>query len=272
MRTVTVLLLVVMFIFSGCSLVGKQTAEKANPQEQENAGKRNEVKQAYYIGPEAPIKNLDDWVERYKFYPGVFQQEMSGYRVILISQGERFTSGYEVKINGVEEKKDRWTVEVALKEPRQKGQEDAGDRLFHPFQTVSVIDDGKPVEIINIVNKAGIGSKDKLPVIKIPREKELPSSMSFVVFSPLGGEKIVSPVSIRGKARVSGSKFTVRVRQGEKELGKKEVNVKQGFPDWEDFEVKLPFAKPAGSEGEILFFYSTSKENSIMELSIPVKF
>ncbi len=269
MKKVTVILLVLVLIFSGCSLVGKQTAEEAKPQEQENAGKGNKEQQAYYIGLEAPIKKLDEWVERYKFYPGVFQQEMSGYRVTLISQGERFIPGYEVKVNSVKEKKDRWTVEVALKEPEQKGRDNTGDRLFYPFQVVSVRDDGKPVEVIE---KAGILSKDKLPVVKIPQAKELPSSMSFVIFSPLGDEKIESPVTIRGKARVSGSKFTVYVRQGEKALGKKEVNVERGFPDWEDFEVKLPFTKPTGREGEILFFYSTSEDASIMELSIPVKF
>lgn len=115
--------------------------------------------------------------------------------------------------------------------------------------------------------------KKPAKVIEIPEGKQLAVSKSFVVFTPLEGEKITSPVLIKGKARVFEATFRIVIEDGHNQLAVKNMMSDKGAPGWGNFEAKLPFQQPTNPNGMVIFAYANMANGKIIEeLLVPVKF
>ena len=81
MKRIIILLLLMVITLSGCALGGKrmppettggqkpgEQGEKPQPGAGQAGGPKTE--QEYYVGLQAPVSNLTDWVNRYKQYEG----------------------------------------------------------------------------------------------------------------------------------------------------------------------------------------------------------
>lgn len=162
-------------------------------------------------------------------------------------------------------------MEVSFKKPKV---EDFSGTSTFPYEVVSIIDDGRPVGVLAATGQNGsIPPKAPVTVITIPEGKQLAVSKSFVVFTPLEGEKIASPVLIKGKARVFEATFRIVIEDGHNRLADKAVMSDEGAPGWGNFEVKLPYEKATNPNGAIIFAYENMENGKMIEeLTVPVKF
>lgn len=271
MKKILVLLVLIAAALAGCKFLQGDTAEppvKPKMIPRDAAKNSLEGMKEYYIGFETPVQTVPEWVERYDTYEGVFLQKLGEYRALLIGMGEEFTGGYAVNVDKVEKKEDKWVVRVSFREPGQG--EISTQQINYPFEVVTIIDDGKPIEVFKVKDQA---VDTPMQVIEIPQGKNLPASMNFLVITPLAEEKISSPLLIKGKARVFEANFHVSLRAGVKTLSEKTVMADQGAPGWGDFEAQLPFNRPDSIVGEIVFSYEHAETGGMIEeLVIPVKF
>ncbi|PKM80056.1 MAG: hypothetical protein CVU89_15480 [Firmicutes bacterium HGW-Firmicutes-14] len=254
-------------VFSGCNLLGgeKEPEPKGPGTVQEDGGKD---KKDYYIGQDAPVEGIKDWTERYRPYEGVFLQKLDGYRTVLVSMGEKFSPGYDVKVDEVAKKDGNWVVEVSFTKPAE---EDYSGASVFPYETVSIIDDDSPVEVYETGkdNNQAV----KLEVIEIPEGMKLGASKSFIVFLPREGEKIANPVTVRGKARVFEATFRITVEDGHNQLAREFMTASEGAPGWGEFEVDLSYEQPTNPAGHIIFSYENMENGELIEeLALPVKF
>lgn len=281
MKKLVILLLMISITLSGCTFFGGKrvppsgtsdgAGKKGAQQEKPKPGEPKREKKAYYVGLQAPVPGIKDWVARYRQYDGVFLQKIGDYRVLLVGMGEMFSAGYEVKIERVSKKEDKWVVEMAFYLPKS---EDYSGASTYPYQVVSIVDDGKPVEVLAATAQNGIlPAKKAVKVITIPEGKQLAASKNFVVFTPLEGAIITSPVTIEGKARVFEATFRIGIEDGHYQLANKVVMSDQGAPGWGYFKVELPFNRPTNPHGMIILSYENMKDGSMVEeLMLPVKF
>lgn len=268
MKKLLVFLLVLTLTISGCSFLEKKEPEKTTPPKQAEKQPPKEEKKDYIVGLQtAPVQGTKEWADRYKPYEGVFAQKKGDYRLVLVSQGEKFAEGYKVSVDKVEKKNDKWVVTANIVQPAEENY--AGGSVF-PHEVVSIIDDGKPVEV---VKTAESNSDMAVDVIEIPEGKNFAVSKNFIVFSPLEGEQISSPVKIRGKARVFEATFRVSMEDGHNVLADKSIMSDAGAPAWGKFEISQPFDKPTSPAGSIIFSYANMENGKMIEeLVLPVKF
>lgn len=276
MKKLVIISLLLAIVVSGCNFPGqgakskpvepKPSAEK--PQQEPKQEPPKEEKD-YYIGYQTPVKGAKEWVERYQAFAGIYQQKIDGYRVLLFSMGEKLTGGYQVKVKKVTRLEDKWVALVEFTDPA-KG-EVTTQVVNNPSEILSVTDDGKPIEVLLYAGHA----QPPIPaeVIEIPEGKKLATSKSFIVFTPLEGEKILNPVTIRGKARVFEANFRVHIEDGHNYLAEKIITAENGAPDWGSFKVDLPFESPSNPQGFIIFSYENMENGKMIEeLNVPVKF
>jgi hypothetical protein len=224
-------------------------------------------KKEFYIGLDAPVQGIKDYVYRYKPYDGVFQQKNGDYRVVLISMGEQYDPGYDVLINKVAKEEKRWLIATTMRRPKEEIYSGPG---HYPYKVVSIIDDGKPIEVVTI---SGENKSDTLKTVVIPEGKKLAVSKNFIVFTPFEGEEIKSPVKIRGKARVFEATFRITMEDGHYQLAKKNLMSDMGAPGWGNFELDLPFDKPTNPQGFIILSYPNMANGDVIEeLMLFVKF
>ncbi len=266
MKKCLVIFVLLASAFSGCSFLGQQKSETpAKPKAEQSKPKAE--KKDYYIGLNAPVEGIKDWVYRYQRYEGVFLQKMGDYRAVLVTMGEKFSPGYKVTIDKVTKREDKWIVEASFKQPKE---EDYSGKSVSPSEVISIKDDGRPVEVLQVTGKNALVP---LKVIEIPEGRRLAVSKSFIAFTPPEGEKITSPVRITGKARVFEAAFRIDLTAGSNTLARKHVMADQGAPGWGYFEVSLPFTRPAGQEGTIVLSYANMATGELIkELLLPVKF
>jgi len=271
MKRFVVVLLAFAMVFSGCSFFSKTKKQQpVEPKTSQNTKKeepKKEVRKEYYVGTNAPLQGVKDWVYRYKQYDVALMQKMDGYRVVMVSQGEKFSKGYEVKFPKITKNADKWVVEVSIKQPAEDNY--AGKSVW-PYEVVSIKDDGKPIEIVKIDGD----SRTPVKVVEIPEGRKLGVSKNFIVFTPLEGDKIISPVTIKGKARVFEATFRITIEDGHNRLAQKlSLMTDAGAPAWGNFELSLPFDKPTNPSGSIIFAYENMANGDIIEeLILPVKF
>lgn len=270
MKKLLAVLMIFALMFSGCSFFGKKEEPKVTPknvQKEEPQKKPSEEKKDYVIGLDSPVEGIKEWVDRYKPYEGVYMQKKDDYRVVLISQGEKFAKGYEVNVGKVTKQDDKWVVEADIIMPSEENY--AGASVY-PFEVVSIIDDGKPVEVVKTEKS---NSEMAVKVIEIPEGKKFAVSKNFIVFTPLEGEKITSPVKIQGKARVFEATFRIAIEDGHNRLADKSLMSDMGAPGWGNFEISLPFEKATSPNGTVIFSYENMANGSMVEeLPLPVKF
>ncbi|MFZ3171644.1 MAG: Gmad2 immunoglobulin-like domain-containing protein [Carboxydocellales bacterium] len=292
MKRIIILLLLIGVTLSGCTLGGKkmppattgldeQGEQGENPQPGVGQAGGPKSQQDYYVGLQAPVPNLTDWVNRYKQYEGIFQQKAGNYQVLLASWGEMFSKGYAVKVDRVSKQAGKWVVEVSLYRPSI---EDYSGASTYAYEVVSIVADGSPIEVLagtaekgatgnSIAENGTITGKKPAQVIVIPEGKQLAVSKNFVVFTPPEGEKITSPVTIQGKARVFEATFRIGIEDGHNMLADQMVMADQGGPGWGNFQVKLPFTQPTNPSGMIILYYHSMKDGErIEEILLPVKF
>lgn len=267
MKKLLAFLLVLTFVVSGCNFFDKKEPQVTPPAKQGEKQPPKEEKKDYIIGLETPVQGAKEWADRYKPYEGVYAQKKGDYRLVLISQGEKFAEGYKVNVKKVEKLNDKWRVEADIISPAEENY--AGGSVF-PHDIVSIIDDGKLVEV---VKTAESNSEMAVDVIEIPEGEKFAVSKNFIVFSPLEGEKVSSPVKLRGKARVFEANFRVTMEDGHNVLAEKVMMSDAGAPAWGNFDVSLPFEKPTSPAGSIIFSYENMENGKMVEeLVVPVKF
>lgn len=270
MKKFLAVLVIMTVVFSGCSYFGKKTGDTPKPNARQNEPEKNNQneKKEYYIGLKTPVKGIDEWVKKYQPYEGVFEQKKDGYRLVMISQGEKFSEGYKVTIDKVSKGTDRWVVQTSIVKPQNEDY--SGKTTVYPREVVSILDDNMPIEV---VKGPGTNSEMSLKPFVIPEGKELTTSKNFIALVPPTGEKITSPVIIKGKARVFEANFRIIIEDGHYQLAKKIQMADQGAPGWGYFEVSLPFDKPTNPAGSIIFSYANmANGDMIEELILPVKF
>lgn len=276
MKKLVAIFLFLALVVSGCNFPGK--GEKSKPVKPKTSSEKpqQEPKQEppkeqrdYYFGYQTPVKGVKEWVERYQNYEGVFEQKMEGYRVLLFTMGEKLTGGYQVKVKKFTRLKDKWVVVIEFKEPDPN---DMTTQVVNsPYELLSIKDDGKPIEVLQYTGHTN--PPVPMEVIEIPEGKKLAASKSFIVFSPLEGEKILKPVTIRGKARVFEANFRIHIEDGHNYLAEKIITADKGAPDWGGFEVELPFVEPTNPQAFIIFSYENMENGQMIEeLILPVKF
>lgn len=273
MKRILIIFMILALIAPGCSFLGgKEQKGPEQPKAGQNDAKQDEpqkeAKKDYYIGLDAPVKGLKEWVERYKRYDVILMQKMDGYRAVLVSQGEKFAEGYDVDLGRVTQKDEKWVVEVTYKQPAE---EDYAGQPVYPYEVISIRDDGKPVEVVRT------GGPDTAPpsirIEEIPEGRQLGVSKNFIVFTPLEGDKVANPVTIRGKGRVFEATFRITIEDGHNRLASKPMMTDAGAPAWGNFEISLPFARPTNPAGSVIFSYENMENGKLIEeLILPVKF
>ena len=271
MKKFLVFFVIMALLLPGCSFFGGgKKQEPVKPKAQQSELKKEQPKadqKDYYIGLETPVSGIKDWVYRYQRYDGVFLQKIGDYRAVLVSMGEKFSPGYGVTINKIDQKADKWVIQVSFKQPKE---EDYSGKGVYPHEVASIISDGKPVEVVNVT---GPGNETPVKVIEIPEGKKLGVSKNFVIFTPVDGQKITSPVVVKGKARVFEANFRITIEDGHYQLAEKILMADQGAPAWGNFEVSLPFDKPTNPQGFIILSYANMANGKMIEeLLLPVKF
>lgn len=272
MKKLFLLLTVLAFLTAGCNffdskdkLNTKEPQTKKAEQNQQNESDKQQATKSYIIGSQAPVKGLKDWVQKYSLYEGVFLQKIDDYNVILVSMGEKLTGGYDVKVNEVTKEDNKWIIKTTLTEPKEP--DFTTQQITYPNEVISMVNDGSPIEVRD--QQTG----KNLELIEIPVGKELATSKSFIVTSPLAGETIKSPVTIKGKARVFEANFRIHIEDGHKYLAEKIVTADEGAPEWGNFELNLPFEKPTSPNGSIILSVENMENGKLIEeLNIPVKF
>lgn len=280
MKKLIILLLLIGVVLSGCAMGGKrlppittgeqgEQGEKPQPGVGQDGGPKSQ--QDYYVGLQAPVPNLTDWVNRYKQYEGIFQQKVGNYQVLLTGWGEKFSKGYAVKVDRVSKQAGKWVVEVSLYRPPD---EDYAGASTYAYEVVSIVADGSPIEVrAGTAENGTIIGKKPAQVITIPEGKQLAVSKNFVVFTPVEGAQITSPVTIQGKARVFEATFRIGIEDGHYKLADQMVMADQGGPGWGNFQVQLPFKQPSNPSGMIILYYHSMKDGErIEEILLPVKF
>jgi hypothetical protein len=292
MKRMIILLLLIGFSLSGCTMGGKSLPPATSGEEKQGVqgeksqpgmGQGGDPKSQYdyYVGLQAPVPNLTDWVNRYKQYEGIFQQKVGNYQVLLAGWGEKFSKGYTVKVDRVSKQAGKWVVEVSLYRPSN---EDYAGASTYAYEVVSIVADGSPIEVLTDTTEKGdtskgidengtITGKKPAQVITIPEGKQLAVSKNFVVFTPVEGAQITSPLTIQGKARVFEATFRIGIEDGHYMLADQMVMADQGGPSWGNFQVKLPFKQPTNPSGMIILYYHSMKDGErIEEILLPVKF
>jgi hypothetical protein len=91
---------------------------------------------------------------------------------------------------------------------------------------------------------------------------------------PLPGEKVESPLTIRGKAMVFEASLSGRIKDSQgKTLAQGNTMASKGAPERGDFQLKLQFNPPTTEEGYIeIFTYSPKDGSEIIEATVPIKF
>lgn len=270
MRRILAVLVVLSFILSGCSLFSKKNEPQVTPKNNQKEQQQNQLsteEKSYFIGSNSPVTGLKEWVDRYKPYEGVFMQKKGNYRVILISQGVKYSKGYTVSIENVANKDNKWVVETTIKRPAE---EDFSGAEVYPNEVLTIMDDGKPVEVVKTKSS---NSEMAVKLIEIPEGSKLAVSKNFIVLTPLEGEKVSSPLTIKGKARVFEATFRISIEDGHNRLADKTITASQGAPGWGDFDLSLPFETPTSPNGTIILSYENMENGEIIEeLLLPVKF
>ncbi len=268
MKKMLSVIMIFAFVLSGCSFFGKNDDPKLPPDTaKEEPQQKQDGKKDYVIGLNSPVEGAKEWADRYKPYQGVFMQKKGDYRLLLISQGEMFSEGYKVSVNKVEKQDDKWVVTADIIKPAE---EDYAGSSVYPFELMSILDNGKPVEVVKSDES---NSEMKLDVIEIPEGKQFAVSKNFIVFSPLEGDKITSPVKIQGKARVFEANFRIVIEDGHNVLAEKVMMSDAGAPAWGNFDVNLPFEKATNPSGSVIFSYENMENGKMIEeLMVPVKF
>lgn len=271
MRRIIILLMLISFILPGCSFFNRSKVEPERPKVTEKSPAEKESasnSKDYYIGLDTPVAGVKDWVTRYRPYEGVFLQKHGSYRFLLISMGEQFTGGYQVNLDKVSKANGKWLVEVSFKVPGSD--KTTTQNINYPYQVVTIRDDNNPIEVFRVTEK---NVKIQMKTIEIPEGRQLAVSKSFIVFTPLAGDKIISPVKISGKARVFEANFRISVEDGHFRLAQKTVMADQGAPGWGNFDLSLPFDKFTNPNGSIIFSYENMKNGKMIEeLPLSVKF
>jgi len=266
-----ILALLTSLLITGCSMLGqkqKTPGQKpgTNQADKGPAADQPKTEKEYYIGLDAPVEGLKEWVDRYKSYDVVLIQKLGKYRVLLISMGEKFSPGYDVKINKVKKEPGIWEVEVVLTQPRE---EDYSGKSVYPFEVVSIIDDGKPVEVFKKDDNTAV----KVSVVEIPAGKKLGVSKNFIVFTPYEGETIANPVLVKGKGRIFEGSFRLTLEDGHNQLAKKFMMTDNGAPAWGNFVVDLAYEKPTNPSGHLILSWDSPENGQLIEeLLLPVKF
>ena len=93
------------------------------------------------------------------------------------------------------------------------------------------------------------------------------------VSAPLQDNKISSPVTVKGQARVFEAQFKIVIQDGQNIIASQQVLASSGAPEWGNFEVKIPFEQPKTGNGQIIFYTMSPKDGSpIVQEVWPVRF
>lgn len=282
MKKLLVFIVILAFSLTGCNFFSDNQEKPKNqvntdqnkpptgtnntkPKEEPKEQPKEEIKE-YFIGTKAQSKAIKVWAKRYQEFEGVYEQKIGKYRGVVVNLGVSLNSRTKVRIDKVTKLTNKWIVEVSLQEP-SPGQGKEG--IYYPHNIFSIINDGKPIEVIQNKNK----QKKILPKVIIPVGKKLAVSENFLVITPLSNEKITSPVIIKGKARVFEANFRIHIEDGHYYLAEKILMADEGAPAYGNFSIKIPFKKPTNPQGFIILSYANMENGKMIEeLVIPVKF
>jgi hypothetical protein len=114
---------------------------------------------------------------------------------------------------------------------------------------------------------------DSSPETEVPEETV--SSENITVTSPAPGEKVTSPMIVRGRARVFENLVNIRLRAADGEVIT-ETFASANAPDvgqFGDFEISVNFTQPTQDSGTLEVFSQSPKDGSeINKVTIPVSF
>lgn len=112
-----------------------------------------------------------------------------------------------------------------------------------------------------------------------PRAREPLESRSVsgnvIVTEPKPNDRVSSPVTLRGRARVFEAAVSSRVvSESGAELGTSHFMTSAGAPEFGDFRAEMSFIRPSGvSRGFVEVFTYSAKDGSVQDLvRIPVRF
>lgn len=291
------LLVLVIELLGGCSFPGKgvkppvTTPGTGAPGEQapsdpslpqpsfpkgETGGQKKSSTDGVLIGKgKMPAGEILPWAESYLGTYGVYQKNFGNYRVYLIAAGEKPTGGYSVEIDqvgltpgpggtGGAGGGNRWIIDVVFKEPPPGAI--VTQALTYPYELVAVPADGNEV-VIREVRGTRVRT---LPIVS---SEFVDTSKYIRVEAPLPGSLIRSPVLIMGKAQVFEATLIVVIEDGHNELARQVVTATAGAPEWGEFSVRLPFARPTNQYGTIIVYTESAKDGSIEhKVTLPVRF
>jgi len=273
-KNTPLILLLVMIIGLpvGCSLQSKTPPKGDQP----TGDQKKSMSEGVLIGREKmPAGEILPWADSYFRTPGVYHKSFGNYRVYLIAAGEKPTGGHSVEIDqvaltpgsggtGGTGAVNRWIIDVVFKEPPPGAI--VTQVLTYPYQLVAVPDDGNEVVIREV---KGTGVKT-MPIVTT---ELVETSKHIQVEAPLPGSLIRSPVLIKGKAQVFEATLMVVIEDGHNELARQVVTATAGAPEWGDFSVNLPFARPTSKYGAIIIYTESARDGSIdQKVTLPVRF
>lgn len=257
MKTLLVGLILALCCFQGCrgdtlpivELEPTESPDATLPEEEDNAPN--------------PISILDDtddpeiaqWIETHKTTLGAYEWIVEGERRLLISGGRR-PAGSSVVVDGVAIIDNQWVIDFAIVEetilPQARDPE-------YPCALIVMADDDMTVRVRDISSEP----------VEVP---VMAAGPRFLVTRPLSGTLVESPVTISGRALVSGGTFRVILEDGHTILGRTGGVTGSGSPQWGDFNLSLEFKQPVNPRGAIIFYTEDPKEGIMEELIMPVRF
>ena len=257
------LILLLLITVAGCQMSQQPSQTEPKPEPKKSAPV-TETKPLLQ-GNEIKDPDILAWQDLYKQQRGVFLKEFGQYRAVLISMGTQKTGGYKINIEKAQKNNGIWLIEYTETQP-QPG-DAVTQALTQPHELLAARADNSPIEVFLLMNQDRIQQE-----LTITPQGKVALSKSFIVELPKEGDKITSPLKIKGLASVFEGAFLVFIEDGHNRLAETPVQT-AGAPAWGKFELEIPFDKPTNPSGTVIFAYGSAKTGEIIEeLAIPIKF
>ncbi len=204
---------------------------------------------------------IKEWVECSSSMLLAQDREYDGFLYLLVTYGEKPTSGYDVEITQVLETADEIVVSVEFTEPAED--EAVLQVLTYPYDKREIPAIDKPVRFV------ARGAQEYLPTLKgIDYLKPVVAQSEFIkVFSPAPESSVSDSFTIEGVANVfEGTVLYRLLDSGEEEL---DSGITSGYMgDWGYFEPELtvPGEIETGEELLLQLYTESAKDGRIENL------
>lgn len=232
-------------------------AEGAPAQEGDAREGGDPVAIRHVTAEEFPAYELGKWVEsnRERLFWGFFT--FGETRYLLVSRGESPHAGYGVRFTDLRRKADGTLVATATWSDPEPGRLYA-QVISYPFDLIAT-PASTPAYELRFVG---------------PGAPESPGRVEpdVILEAPAPGDRLASPLRLRGKARVFEGRLQVELEDGHNVLLRK-VLAGPGAPAWMEFDERLAFDRPTNPSGMLTVYALSprdgSKQNVVM---VPVGF